>query len=140
MEGVSGSSQRAFASSKIKASFFETGVEPWDPDQLESHVTHSDSTARVRMPAECLARHAVRLAPAVTKELNDLQWERGSMRETQSVFMDACSRQRLAEAELAKEEEEGKQTKRRRRATLLAKRRRHLMPRIPRSKSRGAPS
>jgi len=45
--------------------------------------------ARVRNPAESLARLAVRLAPAVEKERNDLKWERGTMRTTQNVFMDA---------------------------------------------------
>ena len=106
MECASRAYERAFISSKIKASFLETGVEPWDPEKLERHVTRSDSMARVRKPAESLARLAVRLAPAVAKERNDLKWERGTMRTTQSVFMDACNRQWLAEAELAKEEEE----------------------------------
>jgi len=34
---------------------------------------------RVRKPEEILARLAVRLAPAVAKELNDLKWERGTI-------------------------------------------------------------
>jgi len=106
MEYASRAYERAFISSKIKASFLETGVEPWDPEKLERQITCSDSMARVRKPEESLARLAVRLAPAMAKERNDLKWERGTMRTTQSVFMDACNMQWLAEAELAKEEEE----------------------------------
>ena len=105
MECASRAYERAFISSKIEANFLETGVEPWDPEKLERHVTRSDSMARVRKPAESLARLAVRLAQAVAKERNDLKWERGTMRTTQSVFMDACNRQWLAQAELAKEKE-----------------------------------
>jgi len=106
MEYASRAYERAFISSKIKASFLETGVEPWDPEKLKRQVTCSDSMARVRKREESLARLAVRLAPAMAKERNDLKWERETMRTTQSVFMDACNMQWLAEAELAKEEEE----------------------------------
>ncbi|KAK1863831.1 hypothetical protein I4F81_006385 [Pyropia yezoensis] len=120
---VSRAYEKTFTSSLIRVAFKETGVEPWDPSKLEKHTAMSDSSKRTRKRKHTLARLTTRMAPTVAKQRHSLQWERGTLRTTQAVFLDEDNRKWLAKQQAEREAaEKKKQDGKRQRAHATANR------------------
>ena len=88
VEAITRASSKTFNPTVIKRAWAETGVEPWNPDKLHKHTSHSDSVGRKLKSEQSLSHLAVRLAPSVAAGRHNLQRERGTLRTTQAVFMD----------------------------------------------------
>ena len=102
VEAITRAAATTFNPTVIKRAWAETGVEPWNPDKLHKHTSHSDSVGRKRKSEQSLSHLTARLAPSVAAGRHNLQWERGTLRTTQAVFMDKDNRRWLAEKESAK--------------------------------------
>lgn len=56
---------------------------------MEEHTSLGDSSKRTRKRKHFLIRLTTRMAPTVAEERHNLQWERGTLKTTQAVFLDA---------------------------------------------------
>jgi len=110
VEAITRAAATTFNPTVIKCAWAETGVEPWKPDELHKHTSHSDSVGQKRKSEQSLSHLVAPLAPSVAAGRHNLQLERVTPRTTQAVSMDKDNDRWLAEKESAKSKAEAAKT------------------------------